>query len=99
MDDFFQKIDRARKLLGLFEEATLKEIKEAYRNKAKQYHPDMHTQEERKEHAEKMAQINKAYRILLKYIKQYNFSFRKEDVERNDPESYMRRFLSDWLAK
>jgi len=41
MDEFpFGKIDRARKLLGLGEDASLKEIKEAYRRKAKKFHPD-----------------------------------------------------------
>jgi curved DNA-binding protein CbpA len=36
----FEEIDEARKLLGLRESATLKEIKQAYRRMAFRYHPD-----------------------------------------------------------
>ncbi len=36
----FKQIDDARKLLGLDEAATLKEIKDAYRDLALKYHPD-----------------------------------------------------------
>ena len=39
----FKKIDAARKLLGLSSEATLQEIKEAYREKVKNFHPDIIT--------------------------------------------------------
>jgi len=92
----FERIDEARKILGLPEEATLEEIKQAYRAKAKEYHPDKTGQ---KESEEKMARINKAYKILLEYIEQYKFSFQKEDVERNDPARDMRRFSEDWLVE
>ena len=36
----FEEIDGARRLLGLEEAATLKEIKQAYRRMAFRYHPD-----------------------------------------------------------
>jgi len=36
----FEEIDKARKLLGLPQQATLNEIKDAYRRIAKEYHPD-----------------------------------------------------------
>jgi len=36
----FEDIDNARKLLGLEEAATLKEIRRAYRRKAFRHHPD-----------------------------------------------------------
>ena len=36
----FEEIDKARKLLGLGEAATLKQIKQAYRQMAFRYHPD-----------------------------------------------------------
>ena len=36
----FDEINRARKLLDLGEDATLRDIKEAYRRKAKKFHPD-----------------------------------------------------------
>ena len=36
----FEKIDNARKLLGLGEEATIEEIKSAYKDLSLKYHPD-----------------------------------------------------------
>ena len=36
----FEEIDKARRLLGLGDRATLKEIKQAYRKMAFRYHPD-----------------------------------------------------------
>ena len=42
----FRQIDEARKILGLDEEATLEEIKEAYHTKAKEFHPDKGGQDE-----------------------------------------------------
>ena len=38
----FNEIDEARRLLGLGEAATLKEIKSAYRRLAHRHHPDKH---------------------------------------------------------
>ncbi len=100
MADFnFKEIDAARKLLGLPSEATLTEIKEAYRNKVREYHPDKCQDEKKKgENEKKMAQINRAYKILLNYIEEYKFSFKEEAVERYRPDRDMRRFYQDWLG-
>jgi len=96
----FKKIDRARKLLSLSSEATLGEIKEAYRDKVKKYHPDRcYDEVKRSENEKKMAQINLAYKVLLDYIEEYRFSFKKEDVERYDPNRDIRRFYQDWLEE
>ena len=96
----FKQIDKARKLLGLANEATLKEVKESYYKKAKEHHPDKYTNNEKIEQERRMAQINRAYKILLNYIEEYEFSFNKEDVEKNDPEQNMRkRFSQDWLSQ
>jgi len=100
MDELtFNKIDRARKLLGLGESATLEEVKEAYRGKAKKFHPDKKHTDKKKIYGEKMVQINWAYETILKYIEEYAFSFRKEDIEKNSPGRDMKRFSEDWLRK
>ena len=99
MDKFtFNEIDKARKLLDLGEDATLRDIKEAYRRKAKKFHPDGKDPDRKKYCEEKMVQINRAYRIILNYIEQYEISFRKEDVDKNSPARDMRRFSEDWLG-
>ncbi len=48
-------------LLGVSEDATQKEIKKAYRKKAKKYHPDSNSDEADEE---KFKKINKAYDVL-----------------------------------
>jgi len=101
MIDFsFKKIDTARKLLGLSSEATPGEIKKAYWEKVKKFHPDkIKDKIEKEKNKETIVQINKAYKILLDYIERYRFSFKEKDVMRNDPQKSMRRFSKDWLSK
>ena len=53
-------------VLQLKQNATTEDIKKAYKNLAKKYHPDMHEQDsdEQKEAAEKFKEINAAHEIL-----------------------------------
>ena len=56
------------KTLGLSPGALLKDVKKAYRLLAKENHPDRFMNEDEKmKQAEKMAQINEAYRHLRGY--------------------------------
>ncbi len=91
----FKEIDKARKTLGLGKTATLKEIKEAYRNLAKEHHPDKRSEEaDRCEN--RMKEINKAYNIIKKYAESYRYSFIKEKIE-DTYEGYMKGFNEDWM--
>ena len=93
----FEEIDKARRLLGLGDKATLKEIKHAYRKMAFHYHPD------RKrwvgdEEDDMMKQLNWAYKLLLDYVANYSYSFIEEDVARGSPyEEYLQRFRDGWF--
>lgn len=49
-------------VLGISKDASKEEIKKAYRQKAKEYHPDLHPNDEKA--AEKMNEINEAYDML-----------------------------------
>ena len=49
-------------VLGIREGASMEEIKRAYRQKAKAYHPDLHSDDPKAN--EKMQQINEAYDML-----------------------------------
>lgn len=51
-------------LLGVSETATLEEIKVAYRNKAKEYHPDVNPSLNNEEGHIMMCKINDAYAVL-----------------------------------
>ncbi len=78
----FHEIDEARKLLGLGREATLQEIKNAYRRLAHRYHPDK-ADGAGQENSETMKKLNLAYRLLLDYCANFKYSFDEEDVARN----------------
>lgn len=56
-------------ILGISINATEEEIKKAYRDLAKQYHPDLHPNEERSIYEAKMKRINEAYTAAIKNLK------------------------------
>ena len=92
----FEEIDRARRLLGLGERATLKEIKRAYRQKAFQYHPDTRASSSSDEHM--IRDLNWAYKVLLDYCANYSYSFTEEDVARAYPyDEYIRKYYRGWF--
>jgi DnaJ-class molecular chaperone len=94
----FEEIDKARKILELSEKATSTEIKEGYRRLSKKWHPDKCKKKEQKICHEKMKGINKAYKIVLKYIEDYRYSFAKEKVvEENPEERWKKQFSGDPL--
>jgi len=93
----FNEIEEARKLLGLSDAATLKEIKRAYRMLAHRYHPDKHRGAESSED-EIMKKLNWAYKLLTDYCDDYKYSFKEEDVARTYPdEEYMRNWRKNWF--
>jgi DnaJ-class molecular chaperone len=93
----FNEIEEARKLLGLGEAATLKEIKSAYRHMARRYHPDKLSGGNRAE-SETMKRLNWAYKLLLDYCNDYKYSFKEEDIARTYPhEEYLGTFKDKWF--
>ena len=74
----FGEIDRARRLLGLGECATLPDVKEAYRRLAHQCHPDKHPATQRAERA--FEEVTEAYRLLADYCQVGGGAFRERDV-------------------
>jgi preprotein translocase subunit Sec63 len=88
-------IAQARRLLGLGELASIAEIKTAYRNLCKQWHPD--AREDEDAGSGKIKDINAAYRLLLDYCETYRFSFSPEEVESFDPERWWSRRFGDTL--
>jgi preprotein translocase subunit Sec63 len=92
----FDEIDEARKLLGLGDAATITEIKNAYRRLAHRYHPDKHSGGA--DETEVMKKLNWAYKLLMSYCGDYNYSFREEDVARTYPhEEYLRKYYYGWF--
>jgi len=66
-------------VLGLPEQATMEEIRSAYRTLIRKWHPDSCT-ENREECKEMTTKIIRAYRTINDYCKNYRFSFSKGEV-------------------
>ncbi|MBM4146334.1 MAG: J domain-containing protein [Nitrospira sp.] len=77
----YEEITKARQTLELPEFATLKEIKSAYRELLKKWHPDL-GKKNKAIRKQKTIEIIKAYKTLMDYCEQYRFSFSKEEVEK-----------------
>lgn len=56
-------VEYPHRILGVSENATQDEIKKAYRQKTKEYHPDLHPDDP--DAARKMGEINEAYDMLM----------------------------------
>lgn len=96
--DKFEAIDKARKILGLSEEADKEEIKRRYLELIKKYHPDKGCTNE--EDMNKAKDVNWAYKIIASYCDDYKFSFTREEVERMNPDLKLnKQFEDDWLMK
>jgi len=77
----YEEITKALQILGLYEFATLKNIKIKYTELLKEWHPDLHKENE-EICKEKTIEIIDAYRIIMDYCENYKFSFSKEEIEK-----------------
>jgi len=89
----FEQIDQARKLFFLPEQATIKEIKDAYRKLSLKYHPDKCGQSNKKESEKMFKEINTAYNILMDYCSLFKYSFTKEDIQNEK----LPKFFDGWF--
>ena len=87
----YEEINHARKELELGETATLGEIKGQYRLFAKKWHPDKCSEEDKSLCHAKMKEINIAYKLILKYIENYRYSFKKEQAGGEEISKYWER--------
>lgn len=77
----YEEITNARHILGLYEFATLKDIKNKYRELIKEWHPDL-CKENQDLRKEKTIEIINAYKIIMSYCENYIFSFSKEEIDK-----------------
>ena len=83
-----EEITAARKLLELPQTATLAEIKSNYRKIVARWHPDK-CKEDADECAEMTRRIISAYKVLMDYCLQYQYSFSEDTVKRHrSPEEW-----------
>ena len=72
-------IEEALETLELPKFVTREDIKNQYRFLAKKYHPDVGGD------AKKMEQLNHAYRLLMKYIEDFRYTFDEDEINRQYP--------------
>ena len=75
----FEDINAARILLDLPERATMKDIKSQYRALIRKWHPDR-CQADNVTCKEMTTRLIAAYKLIINYCKNYEFSFSKEEV-------------------
>ena len=94
----WQAVEQARDVLRLGEQASAAEIKQAYHQLCKKYHPDKAAEEDKKKYAEIMCRLTESYELLMRYIKQYRFPLKPDQDTLYDPEDWwMNRFGDDPL--
>jgi DnaJ-class molecular chaperone len=77
----YEEITKALRILGLYESATVKELKNKYRELLREWHPDLCRGNEAIQ-KQKTIEIIHAYRTIMDYCEQYRFSFSKEEIEK-----------------
>jgi preprotein translocase subunit Sec63 len=92
----FDEITKARQILGLYELATLKDIKNRYKELLKEWHPDL-CKENEEIRKEKTIEIINAFKTIMDYCENYKVSFSKEEIEKyiSPDEFWKKRFGSD----
>lgn len=77
----------ACRVLGLGEAATLQETKLRYRELAKACHPDANGNDAQG----RIYEVNAAYRLIVRYVDSYRFSFTEAEYLEQNPEERLRR--------
>lgn len=92
----YEEIEKALNILGLPEKATLKQIKDSYRKLIVKWHPDK-CRKDPKECKEMSQKVIEAYKIIIEYCNNYEYSFKKEDIkkQRDYEEFWAEQFGND----
>lgn len=81
------KIEKAYKVLKVPKDSNLENVKRAYKELAKKYHPDLYQDNPLADLAEeKLKEINEAYEILEKYLKNEEEIFERDEEETEEYE-------------
>ncbi len=89
--DNIESITEAADILGIKYGASMKEIKDAYRNLLNRWHPDKFGGD-KQVCLDKTVRITEAYNILIEYCENYKFDFAeqtvKDKISETDPETF-----------
>lgn len=87
----WQEIEWARRMLGLPEQVTRKEIQDAYRARSRKVHPDLSPEADQN----LMEELNRAYRTLMAYSDGYRMRLVPNEDGMTDEEWWMHHFGHD----
>ena len=93
----WQEVEAAMEILGLTGRMTMAEIKNCYRRKSKESHPDLVGDSQCAQ--EQMLAINEAYKVIWSYCQSFRFplTYNKEDLAEDDEDWWLNRFGQDPL--
>lgn len=97
-ETFYDRLTNARRVLDIDEEATIDEIKKAFHDLIRRWHPDKACDDGDMRH-EKSREVIGAYKTIMNFCKEYKISFVREVVNRYRPEDelWLERFGNDWM--
>lgn len=99
----FKCLNNAKKVLELENKVTLEEIKFNYRKLSNKYHPDKCKGRDKSNCEKKFKEINDAYQIVMEYIRNYRYSFDREDLQKSKKEEiyeeHINRFYDGWWER
>jgi curved DNA-binding protein CbpA len=80
-----KEILKAKEILRLPSFVTKKQIEKRYRELVKKYHPDINMAN-KTENEKKIKEINNAYKIIMNFIENYEYSFSDNAINRYTPD-------------
>ncbi|MCB4774780.1 MAG: J domain-containing protein [Sulfurovum sp.] len=87
MQNSVEIIEEALEVLEMPKFITQKDLKKQYHFLARKYHPDLGGD------AEKMEVLNNAYKILIRYIEDFRYTFSEDEINKQfSGEGYAQRF-------
>ncbi len=92
------EITWARNKLGLGDRISLKNLRERYLFLVRRLHPDVRNRESGLEENPDLAEITRAYQLMVAYLESVTVSLNDDEVRRNDPHAYHSYRFHDWMG-
>ncbi len=86
----YKEFEKAVDVLGLITKTSKSKVKQRYKELSKKYHPDVSDENE-----EKFQEINKSYKIIIKYMDNFRFDLTKNEFREQYP--FSDKTKGDWL--